>query len=388
MSALETTRRGVLWLGLKCDVRCEFCYDELVPSSQKAWVPLADVQLALNKFRFHYMNHFVDFMGGEPTLHPHVIDIVRHSAEIGLRPTLITHGMRFADLEFAAKIKEAGVHDVLMSVHGIGETVTLIHRRGEGTAHADRQLEGIANLKALGIPMRFNVTVVRENLEELPAIADLAVEHGIGVVNFLTFNPYFEWSDGEEIPFQVRHSEARPFISAAIDTLTDGGVEANVRYTPICQLPGYEQHVFTGHQLPYDCHEWDYNSWYDRGEPGRPSADWYADAAALQSERHSYVKPPTCADCAATSICDGLHAQYVSRFGESELRAINATDPITDPRHFISKQPHVRREADEPDPSFDAALAVPLPLTQFEHDLDNRAGVKVEFRPRKAVNDS
>ena len=30
------TRRGVLWLGLRCDVRCKFCYDEHVPAREKA----------------------------------------------------------------------------------------------------------------------------------------------------------------------------------------------------------------------------------------------------------------------------------------------------------------------------------------------------------------
>lgn len=29
------TRRGVLWLGLRCDVRCKFCYDELVAPQDK-----------------------------------------------------------------------------------------------------------------------------------------------------------------------------------------------------------------------------------------------------------------------------------------------------------------------------------------------------------------
>jgi len=30
----EITRRGVLWLGLNCDVRCKFCYDELVVAAR------------------------------------------------------------------------------------------------------------------------------------------------------------------------------------------------------------------------------------------------------------------------------------------------------------------------------------------------------------------
>src|SRR5215472_6841615 len=93
------TRRGVLWLGLRCDVRCTFCYDEHVPASQKGWLSVGEATKALDKFRLYYHNEFVDFMGGEPTLHPAILEIVGHAASIGLRPTVITHGMHLAKAE-------------------------------------------------------------------------------------------------------------------------------------------------------------------------------------------------------------------------------------------------------------------------------------------------
>src|SRR3982751_4866048 len=110
----HVTRRGVLWLGLKCDVRCKFCYDELVASREKAWMPAADAAAALDKFRFFYDNEFVDFLGGAPPLHPAIRKIVAHAADIGLRPTLITHGMHLADLDHARAYADAGIHDFLV----------------------------------------------------------------------------------------------------------------------------------------------------------------------------------------------------------------------------------------------------------------------------------
>jgi hypothetical protein len=98
--------------------------------------------------------------------------------------------------------------------------------------------------------------MIRDNLTQLEAIARLAGEKGARVVNFLTFNPYFEWARDIEIDFQARHSEIAPYLARAIDTCTELGVEANVRYLPPCQLPGREAHVFTGFQLPYDTHEY------------------------------------------------------------------------------------------------------------------------------------
>ena len=279
------TRRGVLWLGLRCDVRCKFCYDERVPTADKAWLKAEDAVKALDKFRFYYGNEFVDFMGGEPTLHPAVLAIVSHAASVGLRPTLITHGMHLARPERAAAFAQAGVHDFLVSVHGLDDTVAAIH--GRGRDNAARQIQALDNLRVLGVPFRFNVTMIRDNLTQLEAIAALAAEKGARVVNFLTFNPYFEWERDIDIAFQARHSEIAPYLMRAIDICTAGGVEANVRYMPPCQLPGYEQHVYTGFQLPHDPHEWDYNSWYDAGHEGTPPRQWYYEAWRRQRDLHN-----------------------------------------------------------------------------------------------------
>jgi MoaA/NifB/PqqE/SkfB family radical SAM enzyme len=362
------TRRGVLWLGLRCDVRCKFCYDEHMPTAEKGWLGLGDAIQALEKFRFYYGNEFVDFMGGEPTLHPAILDIVAHAARIGLRPTVITHGMHLAKPERAQAFAEAGIHDFLVSIHGIGDTVAAIHGRGKN--NAERQRGALDNLRALGIPFRFNVTVIRDNLTQLEAIAELAGATGARVVNFLTFNPYFEWARTPEIDFQLRHSEAAPYLAGAISTCTRLGVEANVRYLPLCQLPGYQAHVYTGYQLPYDTHEWDYNSWYDTGHQGMPSAQWYHQASRRQQNRHGYVHVPACGGCAVREICDGFHTQYVTRWGGQEASPFTGP-PVTDPRHFIREQDKV--DYDKPGASLaqDDAVVAPAPL-----HLDAGGGAK------------
>jgi MoaA/NifB/PqqE/SkfB family radical SAM enzyme len=368
------TRRGVLWLGLRCDVRCKFCYDELVAGREKAWMPLDEATAALDKFRLLYRNQFVDFMGGEPTLHPKVLDIVVHAASIGLRPTIITHGMHLADIERVRAFREAGIHDFLVSIHGIGETVASIH--GRSTDNFARQVAALDNLRAEGIPFRFNVTMIRDNLTELEAIAELAGEKGARVVNFLTFNPYFEWRQEPEIEFQARHSEIAPYLARAIDRCAELGIEANVRYMPPCQLPGREHHVYTGYQLPYDPHEWDYNSWYDAGHDGEATPDWYLEASRRQQQRHGYIHVPGCDSCALKAVCDGLHPQYVARWSGDEVRPYNAP-PVSDPRYFIARQRKLDYQLpDADDGPTTSDHADDLRATHLTIGTDGRAGVR------------
>jgi hypothetical protein len=283
--------------------------------------------------------------------------------------------MHLADLDRARAFADAGIHDVLVSIHGIGDTVRQIH--GRGRDNFARQLAALDNLRTLGVPFRFNVTMIRDNLTELEAIADLAGTTGARVVNFLTFNPYFEWTAQPEIAFQARHSDIAPHLARAIDRCTQLGVEANVRYMPPCQLPGREAHVYTGYQLPYDPHEWDYNSWYDTGHQGNPATGWYLEASQRQQQRHHYMQVPACSGCALREVCDGFHAQYVARWGGDEALPYPG-EPTSDPRHFIQQQTKIGYVT--PTGADTAGLPTPDGGDPAETHLpvgdDGRAGIK------------
>ena len=43
--------------------------------------------------RYVYGNTAIDIQGGEPTIHPDILDMIRYCNEIGLYPTLITNGI-------------------------------------------------------------------------------------------------------------------------------------------------------------------------------------------------------------------------------------------------------------------------------------------------------
>lgn len=369
------TRRGVLWLGLKCDIRCKFCYDEQLARREKAWLPVDALKASLYAFRHVYQNEFVDFMGGEPTLHPRIFELVGYAREIGLLPTCITHGLHLGRPGTATEFRDAGIHDFLVSVHGVGDRVDVIHGGGKG--NFAKQLAGLIAVNQAGIPIRFNVTMIKDNVDQLPDIARLGREVGASVINFLTYNPYFEWSSIGEIPFQAQHSEIAPFLKRAIDVCNDAGVEANVRYMPICQMKGYESHMYTGVQLPYDPHEWDYNSWYGR-TGGKEEAAWYAKASQDQRRRHSYCHPGPCGECAVRAICDGVHAQYYSRWGDAELDPYSG-EPVSDPTHFIERQVKLHyQHSGHVHSGMDAIGAIRPELTQFAGDFGDRAGTRSE----------
>jgi MoaA/NifB/PqqE/SkfB family radical SAM enzyme len=329
-----TTRRSVLWIGLPCDLKC-VCYERWNESSPKEWMPLDDIKQALNKYRYFYKNESVDFMGGEPTLHPQILDIINYASSIGLRPSIITNAMHLTDKNQVTNYLKSGIYDFLLSIHAVGPLADTLH--GCGKDNFTRQMQAIDNLNSIGIPFRMNCIIIRNNLTQLYQIAELAVQKKARVLNFLTFNPHFEWNDSRQIEFLVRHSEALTFLTPAIEYCIANGLEVNIRYMPICLFKNKERFISTGFQLSYDPHEWDFNSWYDYGLPGIQAATWYNEIASEQRIRHEYVHTQKCMTCSMVNICDGLHSKYLLQWGDDELNPY-CGEPINNPQHFIQHQ--------------------------------------------------
>jgi molybdenum cofactor biosynthesis enzyme MoaA len=56
---------------------------------------------------------------------------------------------------------------------------------------------------------------------------------------------------------------------------------------------------------------------------------------------HSFTKCTACKSCDVASICDGFQGDYGELFGFSEARPIRLGRRITDPKHYMAKQPKV-----------------------------------------------
>lgn len=334
------TRRGVVWIGLKCNFKCIFCYDKQFKNKNNLnWIPFdteKGIKQVLSKFKFFYENKHVDIMGGEPTQYPEIFQLLNYCKEIELDATVITPALKLAKIEEVKKYKEAGICDFLISFHGIGNVANKLF--GIDKLDVTRyQLKALENLAACNIPFRFNVILVKDNLEQLAKISEICSQFGGSVLNFINFNPYFEWSKMGNIAFQVKLTQVASRLKDIIEYCKINGLEVNVRYVPFCILKGYEAHIYTDYQLPYDIHEWDFNSWYDENEQPPLSEEWYYSYSKKQISKHGYIYGKPCSECALRNICSGFHSQYIDRWGWDEAKPYEGS-LITNPKHFISQQ--------------------------------------------------
>jgi MoaA/NifB/PqqE/SkfB family radical SAM enzyme len=304
---------------------------------------------------------------------------VAHCREIGLLPTLITNAVVLDKRERCQALRDAGLRDLLVSVHGLREDYDRAVGLPGGSA---RQMKALDNLVALGIPFRFNCVLAKSVLPHLSEISRLAADTGARVVNFIAFNPFEDQQkgqrSGEDVP---RYAEVRGTLTDALDFLEEKGIEANVRYLPLCQVPErHRKSFYNFQQLPYDLHEWDYASWSWTGrnpqrrqgggleepvtlrwansrsrlfghegyleDPSVSREDEYRHSAFVRAREHcGYKYAPACEPCGLKNICDGFHGDYASLHGADEAVSQDVP-PVDDPKHYISRQVKIVEDED------------------------------------------
>jgi 7,8-dihydro-6-hydroxymethylpterin dimethyltransferase len=173
--AIEITQR--------CNLDCELCYLSETSEATKD-VPLVEVLRRLDEVRRIYgPGTDVQITGGDPTLRDQdeLIAIVVHAAGLGLRPALLTNGIR-ASRELMSKLAAVGLVDVAFHVD------TTQNRKGyrsERDLNAVRE-DYIRRVQGLGLNVIFNTTIHQGNLDELPEICRYFFERA-GTVAFASF---------------------------------------------------------------------------------------------------------------------------------------------------------------------------------------------------------
>jgi molybdenum cofactor biosynthesis enzyme MoaA len=173
--ALEITQR--------CNLDCTLCY--LSENSERVKdIPLAEVFRRIDRIYEQFgAPTAVQITGGDPTLRKReeLVSIVRRVRERGLLPTLMTNGIK-ATRGLLSELADAGLNDVAFHVDLTQE------RKGYATeADLDAVREEYIE-RARGIPIAviFNVTVCRENFDEIPNMVRFFRRHAdvVGMASF------------------------------------------------------------------------------------------------------------------------------------------------------------------------------------------------------------
>ncbi len=121
--------------------------------------------------------------GGEPLLHPRIVDMVRLARQHRLVPNLTTNG-NLLTLDLALALKEAGLGQVQISLNGATEETNATTR-----PNFSRAMAAIHACRQAGLRFGINFLITRSNVAELERVIHLGRRLGAASVNLLRPKP-------------------------------------------------------------------------------------------------------------------------------------------------------------------------------------------------------
>jgi len=199
----QHTCLGIIEVTENCNLRCPTCFAN---SSVGKSLSLEQVESMLDSFvKYEGSPEVVQFSGGEPSIHPQIIDMIRAALSRNIKVVMLnSNGIRIAnDREFVADL--ARLHSyVYLQFDGFKRS-TYETLRGEDLREVKRR--ALDNLREYGVHTVLACTVQRGvNEDEYGAIVDFALSQPFirGVVFQPTFysgrHPSFDPLDRVTLP--------------------------------------------------------------------------------------------------------------------------------------------------------------------------------------------
>ena len=359
-----------------CNNSCRFCIDGRVDGrgGPRQATDLPSLQRMLRDARDGGIRA-VSFTSGEPTLGPHLVDAVRYARAVGYTDvSMNTNGRRLADEGLLERLLEAGLTELVLSIHGdVAEVHDALVGRPGAFVEVSRGLERL-NVLRVRYPVRVVVLCVlcRTNLPRVGAMLRwfrTALQSGGpsegGSPDTLSFTcmkmrgrAVRAWDE-----LGVPYGE---LASAWLDAWDAAGRPEGVMLgeIPACVLVAA---AGGGRSIPpLDLAD----AWLvaGRGATGR---------AVRDKTTAGFTKRAACATCVVGARCRGVTTAYVQKYGWGEFAPVPEGNPTLTINNF-SPSPTPEARATEPVPDAIARVAAAQGLRPVEQRRDG-AAVELSF---------
>lgn len=289
-----------------CVNNCSFCSEhDRMERFKKNPVLFGEIRRELIKKRKEGFN-FVNFTGGEPTIHPDFLEILQFTKKLGYKIYVGTNGAMLAKKGFCHRALPF-LDEISLSVHGHTAQLhdALVGRRG-----AFRDIVTASdNIDDAGFKNKFaNVVAVRGNFKKLTDILEFLADRGFTQVLFSNLAP-----EGMGLrrfrELSVRLEEWQKKVPQLAAIAERYGMKIRFFGLPICALG---EHAFLSNDL-----FWDARVTTERDE--RSGKITFIDVDGNIPDRNR-VKTDACRVCNRARICFGVFDEYMKNFGADELK--------------------------------------------------------------------
>ena len=197
-------------------------------------VPLADWRRILRKL-FDIGVPYVIFTGGEPTLHPDIIELIRCAEDLGQITGMNSNGRRLADADFAIRLKESGLDHIQITLNSHRPEA---HNQIVGAEAYHETIAGLRNALGCRLHTITNTTITQANADEALEMVDFLC--GLGVRTF-AMNGMINSGCGTRHQGTLTETQLRPLLEEIKQRAAEYGMRF-LWYTPTeyCRLSPIE----------------------------------------------------------------------------------------------------------------------------------------------------
>lgn len=227
-----------------CAFACRHCRAEAQPQRDPRELTTSEAFHLLDQIK-RFGDPILVITGGDPMMRHDLYEIIRYAVQKGLRAALTPTTTRLVTPKALARVKEAGVRRVAISIDGPSAEAHDAFRAFRGSFRLAR---GIAqNIVAAGLSLQINTTVSRYNLHLLEEMMKLVAD--LGAVQWSLFflvptgrataadmispkehEQVFHWLYGlsREAPFDIKSTAAPAYRRVIIQREREKGRPADV----------------------------------------------------------------------------------------------------------------------------------------------------------------
>jgi uncharacterized radical SAM superfamily Fe-S cluster-containing enzyme len=293
-----------------CQANCAFCivYDSL----NRPDLNMTDEQIftTLRDARAGGATE-VGYTGGEPSIHPRFLEIVRFAKELGYtRQSLNTNGIKFKQAKFCREAVEAGISSIDFSIHGHTEALHdgLVDKKGAFAAIK----EACEHLRALRSEFKFvlsgTVVVTSKNHENLRNVCEFMT--ALGIDHQRIKYAYEGDQTAEKIIQQVPpYEQVVPSVQDAIDYLAGLGKGFHFTHVPLCLLGAHA-------------------AFSQDFERRRTLMVFRGGAEEGEAANYFRTSAEECRRCVAAPVCTRLDGAYARYHGRPTLKPFSSHDEL------------------------------------------------------------
>lgn len=303
-----------------CELKCRFCVADLGYKYPSTNISLELINEILNKYKDE-RKKAIFITGGEPLLHPRIIQIVQRFAEDGYYTYITTNGQHFKDKKFAVDFMFSGIHRVAIPVYGCCSEIYDKMTGVTGSFDALKQgLDNIFYIKekyAPHIKIELRLLMAKYNIESNTDVVDW-IAHNYPLVDYITILglQLSSRTNNYEHMIEISMTEAAPYLRSCLNKIRKYGFKCVITGIPLCVL-GDEYSDFYKHES--ECGDTKVQLFPHLSI--QPHIKTLNDCL-YRAESSKQKSKEICFNCRFQNSCDGVQKRYVSKYGFNDIKAI------------------------------------------------------------------